>query len=72
MERNNYETFSSLLPSSRYQPCHQPDFPFACSGLWLIFRVTNSMHTDFFMMGICSCYVQIFIINGAAVFWLKP
>ena len=39
MKRNNYETFPCLLTSSCYQPCRQPDFPFARSGLWRIFWI---------------------------------
>ena len=42
MKRNNREMFPFRLPFLRYQPyqpCRQPDFPFAHSGLWRIFRI---------------------------------
>ena len=39
IKRYKFETFPCLLPFSRYQPCRQPDFPFARSGLWQIFRI---------------------------------
>ena len=56
---NNYETFPCLLSFSRYQPCRQPDFPFARSGLWRFFRIALQDSRFAFHSSLIVTYAEV-------------